>query len=190
MNIKVEYKRKRGRLKERKLQVVLTEEEVFRLFGMASSERDRLLLKFLYYTGMRVNEVINIKKEDINFKESVIRIRSEISKTRTEAMQPIPKLFLDDLKRYVEYKQNEDKLFPLTKQRVWQLVKHYTLKAKINKNIHPHTFRHTYGTHLYERTNDLGKVQELLRHQSLATTGIYKHLSKELKQKTVNDVFK
>jgi integrase/recombinase XerD len=186
----VEFKRKKGELKLKKLQTVLTEDEIFKMFGIAESERDRLLLKFLYYTGMRVNEAIHVTKEDINFKESVIRIKPETSKTRREAMQPFPKPLGDDLKRYIEFIQNDDRIFPMTKQRVWQLVKFYTRKAKINKEVHPHTFRHSYGTHIYERTQDLGKVQELLRHQSLATTGIYKHLSKELKQKTVNDVFK
>src|SRR3972149_3357215 len=186
----MEFKRKRGKLKIKELQVVLTEDEVFKMFGVAESERDRLLLKFLYYTGMRVNEVINVVKEDINFKENLIRIKAETSKTRREAMQPIPKPLVDELKRTYEFKQNGEKIFPITKQRVWQIVNYYTKKAKINKKVHPHTFRHTYGTHIYEKTQDLGKVQELLRHQSLSTTGIYKHLSKELKQKTVNDVFK
>jgi len=183
--------RKKGqKLKEKKLVVVLTEDEVFKLFGVASNERDRLILKFLYYTGMRVNEAIQVKKEDINWKEQVIRIRAETSKTKREALQPIPKPFYEDLKNFVEYKQNSDVLFPITKQRVWQLVKYYGKKAKIEKDLHPHTFRHTYGTHIYEKTQDLGKVQELLRHQSLATTGIYKHLSTELKKKTVDEVFK
>ena len=76
---------------EKKLPVVLTEDEVFKLFGIAKNERDRLLLKFLYYTGMRVNEAIHVTKEDINFKENVIRIKAETTKTRREAMQPLPK---------------------------------------------------------------------------------------------------
>lgn len=184
------FKRKTGELKIKRLQAVMTEDEIFRLFGIAESVRDRLLLKALYYTGMRVSEVLNITKGDINYKESVIRIKPETSKTRREAMQPIPKPLAEELKRACEYMQDDQKLFPLTKQRVWQIVKYYTKKANINKEVHPHTFRHTYGTHIYEKTQDLGKVQELLRHQSLATTGIYKHLSKELKQKTVDDVFK
>jgi integrase len=182
--------RKKGKLKEKKLQAVLTEEEVFKLFGIAESQRDRLIMKLLYYTGMRVNEMIQVKKSDLNFKEGVIRIRAETTKTRREAMQPIPKPLKDDLKAWAEYKTDDDKLIPLTKQRIWQIVKYYVKKAKIKKDIHPHSFRHTYGTHIYERTNDLGKVQELLRHQSLSSTGIYKHLSKELKKKTVDDVFK
>ncbi len=186
----MEFKRKKGKLKEKRLPTVLTEEEVFKLIGCAESERDRLILKYLYYTGMRVNEAINTIKEDVDFKESVIRIRTETTKTKREAMQPIPKPLVEDLKKWCEYKESQDRLFPLTKQRVWQIVKYYSKKAKINKEVHPHTFRHTYGTHLYEKTNDLGKVQELLRHDSLATTGIYKHLSKGLKKKTVDEVFK
>jgi len=168
----------------------MTEEEVFRLFGSASSERDRLILKILYYTGMRVNEAIQFTKADINFKEEVIRIRSETTKTKREAMQPIPKPLFEDLKRASDFLEDDKRIIPLTKQRVWQIVREYVKKAKINKNVHPHTFRHTYGTHIYEKTEDLGKVQELLRHDSLSSTGIYKHLSKELKKKTVDEVFK
>ena len=192
MNIKMEnkqYQRRKGPLKEKKLQTVLTQDEVFKLFGLAESERDRMILKYLYYTGMRVNEMIQTIKEDVNFVENVIRIRVETTKTKREAMQPIPKRLKEDLERWCSYKQNEDKLFPLTKQRIWQIVKKATKKAGIKKNVHPHTFRHSFATHIYEATNDLGKVQELLRHDSLSSTGIYKHLSKKLKIKTVNDVF-
>jgi len=184
-------KREKGKkLKHKKLQAILTEDEIFKLFGIAKSERDRILLKLLYYTGMRNNELIQIKKRDINFKEKVIRIKAEITKTRQEAFQSIPKPLLNDLKQWCEYKQDEDSIMPITKQRVWQIVKYYVNKAQIKKDIHPHSFRHTYGTHIYEKTGDLGKVQELLRHSSIASTGIYKHLSKELRQKTVDEVFK
>ena len=178
------------KIKERKLPSILTEEEIFKLFGVSESERDRLILKILYYTGLRNNEMIQLKKVDVNFKEKVIRIRAETTKTRREDFQAIPKPLFDDLKKFCEYKQSEDRIIPLTKQRIWQLVKYYVKKAKIEKDIHPHSFRHTYGTHIYEKTNDLGRVQELLRHSSIASTGIYKHLSKEAKQKTVDDVFK
>jgi len=192
-NIKMEniqHNRRKGPLMKKPLPEVLTKDEVFKLFGITESERDRMILKYLYYTGMRVNEMIQTIKEDINFKENVIRIRVETTKTKREAFQPIPKAFKEDLEHWCKYKQNEEKLFPWTKQRIWQIVKYYVKKANITKNIHPHSFRHTYGTHVYEETNDLGKVQELLRHESLASTGIYKHLSKKLKQKTVDDVFK
>ncbi len=184
------HQRKKGHLQEKKLPSVLTSDEVFKLFGLAESERDRMILKFLYYTGMRVNEMIQVTKEDINIKEGVIRIRAETTKTRREAFQPIPKRLKEDLERWCSYKKDKDRLFPLTKQRIWQLVKYYAKKAGIKKDVHPHTFRHSFATHIYEETNDLGKVQELLRHNSLSSTGIYKHLSKKLKQKTVDDVFK
>jgi len=174
----------------KKLQAVMSQEEVKKLFSIAESPRDDFILRFLYYTGMRVNEAIHVKKSDINLKENVIRIAPETTKTRREAMQPIPSVFKPFLEQAMLYKQDQDKLIPLTKQRVWQIVKYYVKKAGIKKSIHPHSFRHTYGTHTYEATGDLGKVQELLRHESLASTGIYKHLSKQLKQKAVDDVFK
>lgn len=179
-----------GKLKEKKLPSVLTREEVEKMFSSLERVRDILILKTLYFTGLRVNELIQLRKEDINFKEKVIRIRAETTKTRQEAMQPIPKKLIDALENWCKNFKEEEILFPITKQRVWQLVKRAAKKAGINKNVHPHTFRHTYATHIYEEMNDLGKVQELLRHKSLSSTGIYKHLSKELKQKTVDGVFK
>jgi integrase/recombinase XerD len=188
-NIKMETMRKKGKLKEKKLQDTLTEDEVKKLFGAAESQRDELVLKLLYYTGMRVSEMINIEKRDINFKEDVIKIRAEITKTRQEANQPIPRLLKPFLESWCRYKAEEEKIIPLTKQRVWQLIKYYVKKVGIKKSIHPHSFRHTFGTHIYEKTGDLGKVQELLRHKSLSSTGIYKHLSKQLKKQTVDNVF-
>lgn len=192
-------KRKKGKLKERKLPAVLTKDEVFRYFGIAESPKKQLVLKTLYYTGMRVGELVQLTKEDVNFKEDVIRIRAETTKTKREELQPIPKVLKEDLKNWCSFIKNDEDAFlfkghkkgtHITKQAVWLWIKEYTKKLKIKKNVHPHTFRHTYATHIYEETNDLGKVQELLRHSSLASTGIYKHLSKKLKKKTVDDVFK
>ncbi|HVY01161.1 MAG TPA: tyrosine-type recombinase/integrase [Candidatus Nanoarchaeia archaeon] len=184
-----QHTRKKGKVKERKLQEHLTEEEVNKMFSLVESPRDEMILKFLYYTGMRVNEAINIKKKDINFKAKTIRIRAEITKTRMEADQPIPTSLFKFLEEWCNYKQDDEHIIPLTKQRVWQIVKYYAKKAEIKKNVHPHTFRHSYGTIIWDKTGDLGKVQELLRHKSLASTGIYKHMGVENKKKTVNDVF-
>ena len=189
INIKMEIGRKKGKLKEKRLQDTLTEDEVKKLFGAAESQRDEIIFKLLYFTGMRVNEVIHIEKRDINFKEDFIKIRAEITKTRQEANQPIPKLLKPFLESWCKYKKDDERVMPLTKQRVWQIVKYYVKKVGIQKSIHPHSFRHTYGTHVYEKTGDLGKVQELLRHKSLSSTGIYKHLSKQLKKETVDAVF-
>jgi len=181
---------KKGKLKQKKLPSVLTREEIDKIFSVLDRVRDVLLLKTLYYTGLRVNELIQIRRKDINFRENVIRIRAEITKTRQEALQPLPKKLINLLEEWCKNFKEEDILFPITKQRVWQIVKKTCEKAKITKNIHPHTFRHSYATHIYEETNDLGKVQELLRHKSLSSTGIYKHLSQKLKKKTVDEVFK
>ena len=183
------FEKKKGKLKIKKLPTVLTNQEVEKIFTSSERVRDVNILKLLYYTGLRVNEAIQLTKEDIYLKEKVVRIRAETTKTRRESFQPIPKPLLDILSFWYKGLEEKEKLIPLTKQRVWQIVKKATKKANIEKNVHPHTFRHTYATHIYEETNDLGKVQELLRHNSIASTGIYKHLSKKLKQKTVDDVF-
>ena len=174
----------------RKLPEILTEEEFNRIIGVTESSRDNIMLKFMYYTGVRVNELTHIKKSDINFKDGITRIDAKFAKRKKERLQPIPKTFLSELKRYCEFLGESIILFEMTNQRVWQIVKHYTKKAKINKNIHPHSFRHSFATRVYEAKGDLGFVQELLDHENLATTGIYKHLSSKQKKATVDEVFK
>ncbi len=171
----------------RKLPQILTEEEFNKLVGVTETPRDNIMIKFMYYTGVRVNELTHIKKQDINFKESTVNIK--YAKRNKERHQPLPKIFLKQLQDYCRL-IGDVRLFPITNQRVWQIIKKYAKKANINKNIHPHTLRHSFATRIYEQKEDLGFVQELLDHESVATTGIYKHLSTKRKKATVDEVFK
>lgn len=178
--------------KLRKLPVVLSLEEINKLFSIIDKPRDSIMIRATYYLGLRVNELISLKVGDINLKEEQVRLRAETTKRSKERRIPIPKIFKKSLQQYLNLIGNnpETKLFPLTKQRVWQIIKHYSKKAGITKQIHPHTLRHSYATHIYEKTHDIKLVQDLLGHENITTTQIYTHLTQEDKKKGVNEVFK
>ncbi|MEM4245471.1 MAG: tyrosine-type recombinase/integrase [Candidatus Nanoarchaeia archaeon] len=183
---------------KRKLPEVLTEEESIKLIEACSTIRDRMMVKLMLFTGLRVSELLNIKFSDFDFKEAVITVRK--GKGGKERLQPIPQVFLKELKSFVDLSSNKEfpdayvftnnKGFRLSPQAVWNIIKVAAFKAKIMKNIHPHTLRHTYATRIYERYGDLKRVQTLLDHEQLSTSSIYTHLSTKKKKETVNEVFK
>lgn len=157
--------------------------------------RDRAILETLYATGIRVSELITIKQQDVNFEYAIIRVFGKGAKERVvpigrAAIEWIKKyqdlarrLFLDNQKR-IKY-TSTDVLFlnqrgkPLTRMAIWLLVSKYTRAAKIEKVVHPHTFRHSFATHLLERGADLRAVQEMLGHADISTTEIYTHIDRE-----------
>lgn len=175
--------------KIRKLPTVLSEDEIKKLFSVISSPRDLMLLQTIYYLGCRVNEAINIKKPDVRFKEGIVILRAETTKRKKERQQPIPNKFSKPLLQYCSMIGDDAILFPITKQRVWQIIKDYTKEAGIQKNVHPHTLRHTYATRIYEEKKDIRLVQELLGHENPSTTAIYMHLDSKAKKKGVDGVF-
>lgn len=157
--------------------------------------RDRAILETLYATGIRVSELITIKQQDVNFEYAIIRVFGKGAKERVvpigrAAIEWIKKyqdlarkLFLDNQKR-TKY-TSTDVLFlnqrgkPLTRMAIWLLVSKYTRAAKIEKVVHPHTFRHSFATHLLEGGADLRAVQEMLGHADISTTEIYTHIDRE-----------
>ncbi|MFN4226719.1 MAG: tyrosine recombinase XerC [Candidatus Ratteibacteria bacterium] len=152
------------------------------------SLRDKAILEVLYSTGIRVGELVNLKIEDINFADEVIKVKG---KGKKERIVPIGKTALNCLIEYIEKRPNKKERFvflnkygkKITERSVERIVKKYMLISKINKNITPHTLRHTFATHLLDRGADLRTVQELLGHERITTTQIYTHLTIEkLKQ--------
>lgn len=149
--------------------------------------RDRALLECLYATGMRVSEIASLRLQDMNMENAFVRCKGKGSKER---IVPIGRKAIEACQEYlkkVRPKQNplnEDffigkKRKGLTRVAVWMLIKKYMKKAGISKNITPHTFRHSFATHLLERGADLRIVQELLGHSDIATTQIYTHVSRD-----------
>ena len=152
--------------------------------------RDRTILEVLYATGMRVSELVSMSLSQILEQEGVVRVLGKGSKER---VVPIGKPALRWVRRYcgtvrprlARKGRTTDKLIlnarggPMTRMSVWTTVRTYAKKAGIRKEVHPHTFRHSFATHLLEGGADLRAVQEMLGHSNIATTQIYTHIDRE-----------
>lgn len=188
---------------ERSLPDVLTQAEVEAILNQFDGEiehavekkkrlllRDRAILEVLYATGMRVSELIILKQRDLLESEETVRVFGKGSKER---LVPIGKSALRWIERYrigcrreLEKKgEGQDALFlnargrPMTRMAIWKIVQAYTKKAGIAREVHPHTFRHSFATHLLEGGADLRAVQEMLGHSDISTTQIYTHIDRE-----------
>jgi integrase/recombinase XerD len=164
---------------EKKIPVVLTKEEVISLFDSASTNKSKLILQLLYSSGLRVSELVNLKKQDMDFNENIGWVRA--GKGKKDRMFIISKKLSKKLQKFIEKKQDWNYLFskekPLTTRNIQKIVQKLGFKAGINKSIHPHTLRHSYATHLLENGVDIRKIQILLGHSSLSTTEQYTHVS-------------
>lgn len=149
--------------------------------------RDRCLLEMLYAAGLRVSEVCNLKVADVDMQRGLVLVSGKGSKDR---LVPLHSLVLDLLQQWLE--QWRDDFSPqsrylflnrsgkgLTRQYVWKMVKKYALLAGIERTISPHTFRHSFATHLLEGGADLRAVQLLLGHADISATEIYTHVQAE-----------
>lgn len=185
----------------RKLPDTLSKEEIDLIvdeidMSLAEGERNRAIIETLYGCGLRVTELINLKITDIYFKEMFVRV---IGKGNKERLVPIGQTAIKYINLYLEYsrshllpkKNDEDILFlnrrggRLSRTMIFLIVKNLGEKAGIRKNISPHTFRHSFATHLVEGGADLRAVQEMLGHASIITTEIYTHLDREYLKSTI-----
>jgi integrase/recombinase XerD len=153
--------------------------------------RDRAILETLYATGMRVSELTGLKQSHIMEEQQLVRVFGKGSKERLIPIGEPALQWIDSYQRRVrvklsQSKRTNDALFlnvrgmPLSRVSVWKIVAAYTRKAGIKKEIHPHTFRHSFATHLLEGGADLRAVQEMLGHADITTTQIYTHIDREL----------
>ncbi len=166
-------------------------ESIFKVIDRSKpeGERNRCILEVLYGCGLRVSELINLKVSNIYFKDGFIRI---IGKGNKERLVPLGEIAAKHIRIYQEevrlhitpLKGEEDCLFlskrgkRLSRVMVFLMIKDLTQKAGIRKTISPHTFRHSFASHLVEGGADLRAVQEMLGHASITTTEIYTHLEK------------
>ena len=179
---------------EQKLPRVLSIEEIDALIATPDRSkpqgvRDIAMLELLYASGMRISELIELNIEDIHLTMGFVRV---FGKGRKERIIPLGKGALNAISKYLERARYElqgkypktDALFishrgkRLTRQGCWKIIKEYAQKARINKELTPHVFRHSFATHLIENGADLRAVQEMLGHADIATTQIYTHVSK------------
>ena len=178
----------------RSLPKSLTEEEVEALLAAPVvrdplGNRDRTMLEVLYATGLRVSELVNLRYEQINLNQGVIRV---LGKGNRERLIPLGDEAVRWLTEFVHGARDEillerqtDYLFPtrrgdrMTRQAFWHIIKRYARKSGIAKGLSPHTLRHAFATHLLNHGADLRVVQILLGHSDLSTTQIYTHVASE-----------
>ncbi len=178
---------------------VLSEEEVSRIIDSVNTSswqglRDRAILEILYGCGLRVSEAVTLRISGLYFDEGFVRI---IGKGNKERLVPIGEMAVSAVRTYMEYRPvpadsaSSDLLFlnrfgrSLSRQSMFKMIKVQALIADIRKEISPHTFRHSFATHLVERGADLRLVQEMLGHESIATTEIYTHVDTTTWQREV-----
>ncbi len=179
----------------RKLPDVLSLEEIELLLNAldlskADHVRNKAMIETLYSSGLRVSELISLKISHIYFEDEIIRV---IGKGNKERLVPIGQSALRSIETYQTYirsqwhkfHQHDDVLFlnrrgePITRVMVFTFLKNLAKEAGIQKKISPHTFRHSFATHLIEGGADLRAVQMMLGHASITTTEIYTHLNQE-----------
>jgi len=172
----------------------LSREETNLLLKMPGTQtplavRDTAMLELLYATGIRASELISLSMSSINWQAGYLIV---VGKGNKERIVPIGRMAFDCLNRYVEgSRRNLSKgrsvnaIFlnrsgtGLTRQGFWKIVKKYVRKAGLQKKVYPHTFRHSFATHLLEGGADLRSVQMMLGHADISTTQIYTHVTRE-----------
>lgn len=183
----------------RKIPTVLSVEEVVRIMDSVDlsepeGHRNRAILEVLYSCGLRVSELVNLKISDMFLNDGFIRVIGKGDKQRLVPIgDPAAKairLYLSETQRTYRSK-NDDILFlnrrggKMTREMIFLIVKRQCQAAGINKNISPHTFRHSFATHLVENGADLRAVQEMLGHESILTTEIYTHIDSKKWQESI-----
>ena len=185
---------------EKKAPVVLAIEEINLLLEQPSGStpkdiRDKAMLELLYATGIRVSELINLRLRDVNLSMNFIQCHDE-NKERVIPFTNETKEALDNYlknSREAMCKDSQDYLFtncqgaPMTRQGFWKIIKYYSSKAGIKKEITPHTIRHSFAMHLVNNGADLKAVQEMLGHSDISTTQIYVKANANTKLKEVYD---
>jgi len=180
---------------EKKLPPVLTVNEVEKILSQPKTEdklglRDKAILELFYACGLRVSELIDLKISSLFFDDEIIRVFGKGSKER---LVPIGSSAINWINKYLTKSRpilekklkSSNFLFlnnhggKLTRMGVWKIISKYSKEAKINKEVHPHTFRHSFATHLLEGGADLRAVQEMLGHSDISTTQIYTHIDRE-----------
>lgn len=185
----------------RKLPDTLSLDEIDELisfidFKKKEGERNAAIIETLYGCGLRVSELLDLKISDLFFKEGFIKVTGKGDKQRFvpigDVTQHIISSYIDNSRKEVPLKKNSsDVLFlnrrgnKLTRAMIFTIVKNLAKAANLQKNISPHTFRHSFATHLLENGADLRAIQQMLGHESITTTEIYMHVDKSHLQEVI-----
>jgi integrase/recombinase XerD len=167
---------------EKRLPSVLSPEEVQRLLGAVENRKHRLVLMVLYAAGLRVSEAVHLKVEDIDSARMVIRVRQ--GKRRKDRLVMLSPVLLEELRRYWRWYRpplwlfpGSDAATPLSISAIQKVCQRARRAAAIQKQVSPHTLRHSFATHLLEAGTDLRMIQTLLGHESVRTTERYTHIA-------------
>ncbi len=175
---------------EKKMPQILTGKEVELLLAQpvcvdAKGYRDKAMLELMYATGMRVTELISLNVEDVSLELGMVKCHSE-KKSRAIPLYPAAQkalcVYLTDVRSTMVLDATEQALFVnvggtrMSRQGFWKILKHYQAKAGIEKEITPHTLRHSFAVHLLENGADLGSLQELMGHSDISSTQVYAHM--------------
>jgi len=184
----------------RKLPDVLTVQEIDELLGaidlsLPEGRRNKAMLETLYSCGLRVSELVKLRLSDLFFKEGFIKVKGKGSKERLIPVSPKAikeiNLYLPDRSKLSIESGHKDFLFlnrrgkRLSRVMVFTVIKNLAATIGLQKTISPHTFRHSFATHLIEGGADLRAVQEMLGHESILTTEIYTHLDRSFLRQTI-----
>ncbi len=170
--------------KAKKLPTVLTIDEIKELIKATKRGRNRLIVEFLYSSGVRVSEAVKIKVPNINLKERIAMVRG--GKGSKDRVIILSKNWAREIKKYLNRKKVKSEFVfskkngkPISVDTVQRIIREATKKAGINKRVTPHSLRHSFATHLLEAGENIRKIQELLGHSNLSTTQIYTQVSTE-----------
>jgi len=175
---------------EKKLPQILTGREIELLLAQpvcvdAKGYRDKAMLEVMYATGMRVSELIDLNIDDVNLEQGIIKCATS-KKTRVIPLYPAAlralNIYIRDVRESMLATSDENALFVnvngsrMSRQGFWKILKHYQETAHINKEITPHTLRHSFAVHLLENGADLDSLQELMGHCDISSTHMYTHM--------------
>ncbi len=181
---------------------VLSIEEITKIIELEPTDnfsfRNRTILELLYSTGLRISELTSLKLENINLNSALIKVMGKGSKER---IVPINDYALEYLDKYIKEIRPQmlkgyqtDAVFlnnhgkPISRQGVFKIIKNRAQEVGINKNISPHTFRHSFATHLLQNGADIRFIQELLGHSDIQTTEIYTHIINDTLKKDYDEL--
>lgn len=175
--ISVNYLKKSSKIPE-----VLTKEEVQRILAVVTNTKHRLLLETVYGCGLRVSEAAKLKREDLRFDEGILFVRQ--GKGNKDRIVSLPCVLSKKLQAYLLLRSDDNPYVfdsarggRLTIKTLQKIVDDAASRAGISKNVHPHTLRHSYATHLLENGTDIRIIQKLLGHSNVRTTELYTHVS-------------
>ncbi|MFA5247702.1 MAG: site-specific tyrosine recombinase/integron integrase [Patescibacteria group bacterium] len=163
--------------KDKKLPVVLSKKEILYIINACNNIKHKLIIQILYCSGLRVSEVVSLKINDINFNRKIIHLKG--AKGAKDRVTIISKVVLRNIEKYLaefkplEYVFESMRGGSLTTRTIQAIVSQNTKKAGLNKPVSPHSFRHSFATHLLESGLDIRYIQSLLGHERLETTQIY-----------------